>query len=182
MKEAAVDETKALHEIISLFAAVDDDARRRILRAVSAFFDIQGASGPSIFNVPPGRTDPKVSFSGDRTSTPKEFLLQKQPRTDIERVACLAYYLAHFRSQDQFKTADISKLNTEAAQVKFSNAADSVSNAQKGRYIIAGARGMKQLSAQGEQFVLSLPDRDLARSAMANQLGGRRKRKTKRRT
>lgn len=54
---------------------------------------------------------------------PKEFMVQKRPRTDIERVACLGFYLTHYRDTPHFKTLDISKLNTEAAQPKFTNAA-----------------------------------------------------------
>ena len=63
--------------------------------------------------------------------TPKEFILQKQPHTGVERVACLAYYLTHYRDISHFKTLDISKLNTEAAQPKFANAALSVNDASK---------------------------------------------------
>src|SRR5712664_4147279 len=33
---------------------------------------------------------------GLRPVGPKQFLTEKKPRTDVERVACLAYYLAHY--------------------------------------------------------------------------------------
>ena len=56
--------------------------------------------------------------------SPKEFLLEKQPRTDVERIACLAFYLTHYRDTPHFKTLELSKLNTEAAQQKFANAAN----------------------------------------------------------
>jgi len=46
--------------------------------------------------------------------SPKDFLLEKQPRTDVERIACLAYYLTHYRATPHFKTIDLSILNTEA--------------------------------------------------------------------
>jgi hypothetical protein len=60
----------------------------------------------------------------------------------------------------------LSRLNTEAAQPKFSNAAVSVENAAKMGYLVPAVKGHKQLSATGERFVQALPDRDAARAAM----------------
>jgi hypothetical protein len=93
-------------------------------------------------------------------------MLRKQPRTDVERVACLAYYLANYRETPHFKTLDISKLNTEAAQVKFSNAAKAVDNATAYGYLVPSTKGNKQLSAAGELFVEALPDRAAAKATM----------------
>jgi len=62
--------------------------------------------------------------------------MEKQPRTDVERVACLAYYLTHYRNTPYFKTLDLGKLNTEAAQPKFSNAAYASNNALKMGYLV----------------------------------------------
>src|SRR5262249_3617495 len=83
-------------------------------------------------------------------------------------IAVLAYYLTHYRDQPFFKTLDLSKLNTEAAQPKFSNAANSANNAVKQRYLVSASKGQRQLSAAGEQFVSALPDRAAARLAMAS--------------
>lgn len=108
------------------------------------------------------------SFSEDRSMSPKEFLFQKQPKTDIERVACLAFYLTHYRDTPFFKTFDISKMNTEAAQIKLSNPTVAVDNATKAGYLVPATKGQKQLSAIGEVFVSSLPDRELAKEAVKN--------------
>jgi hypothetical protein len=94
-------------------------------------------------------------------------LLEKQPRTDVERIACLAYYLTHYRDTPHFANIDLAKLNTEAAQPKFSNTAYSANNALYQGYLAAAAKGQKQLSAAGEQFVRALPDRDAAKTAMS---------------
>jgi hypothetical protein len=106
----------------------------------------------------------------------KEFLYQKQPRTDVERIAALAYYLTHYRDIPQFKTLDLSKLNTEAAQPKFSNAANSANNAVKQGYLVPTSKGQRQLSAAGERFVAALPDREAARLAMSAGTPRRRRR------
>jgi hypothetical protein len=116
------------------------------------------------------------SFSEDRSMSPKDFIMQKQPRTDVERVTCLAYYLTHYRNTPHFKTVDISTLNTEAAQPKLANVSDTVSNATKGGYLVPATGGNKQISPQGELFAQVLPDREAAKTAMANV---RPKRKTR---
>jgi len=86
----------------------------------------------------------------------------------VERIACLGYYLAYYRDQIHFKTFDISKLNTEAAQTKLSNAAYAVNNATKLGYLAPAIKGMKQLSAAGEMYVEALPDRDAASAAFSH--------------
>jgi hypothetical protein len=98
--------------------------------------------------------------------SPKEFLLEKEPRTDVERIACLAYYLTHYRSTPHFKTVDLSMLNTESAQPKFANTAYSSNNAVKMGYLVPSIKGQRQLSAIGERFVRALPDREAAKAAL----------------
>lgn len=108
----------------------------------------------------------------------KEFMIEKAPRTDVERVACLAFYLTHYRATPHFKTLDISMLNTEAALPKFSNTANATNNAVKVGYIVPSTKGLRQLSALGERFVQALPDRDTARDVITSL---RRRIRTKRR-
>jgi hypothetical protein len=96
----------------------------------------------------------------------KEFLLEKQPKTDVERIACLAYYLTHYRGSPHFKTTDLSMLNTEAAQPKFANTTYSSNNAVKMGYLVPSTKGQRQLSAIGERFVRALPDREAAKAAI----------------
>lgn len=118
------------------------------------------------------------TFSEDRTISPKQFLLEKKPNTAVERVACLAYYLTHYRDTPHFKTIDISKLNTEAAQIKFSNAAMAVTDATKCGYLVPATKGQKQISAGGELFVQALPDHEAAKEAMKHTRPMRKKTKT----
>jgi len=105
-------------------------------------------------------------YSEDTSMSAKDFLLEKQPRTDVERIACLAYYLTHYRGMPHFKTIDLSMLNTEAAQPKFANTAYSSNNAVKLGYLVPSTKGQRQLSAVGERFVRALPDREAARAAL----------------
>lgn len=106
------------------------------------------------------------NFSARTDMSPKQFCHEKDPRTDIERIVCLAYYLAHYRNQSDFKTLDLSKLNTEAAQLKFSNPTVAIHNAIKRGLITSAGKGAKQISAVGEIFVDALPDREKAKKAL----------------
>ncbi len=119
-----------------------------------------------------------VPFSVEENIGPKEFLREKAPHTDVERMACLAYYLAHYVNLAEFKTLDLIKLNTKAAHAKFTNAGRTTANAlQYGYFAQAHKKGYRQLSAAGEEYVLALPDRQAAKAAM-----GRIRPKSKRRS
>lgn len=163
-----IEDVKVLTEILTAFKKVEPEKQARLLQTVSTFLDIdlprKVSSSPS--HQPTSPPNSRSSFSADRSISPKDFVLDKQPRTDVERVACIAYYLTHYRNTPHFETLDISKINTEAAQTKLSNAANAVGNAVQGGYLVAAPHGKRQISAGGERFVQALPDRDLARKAM----------------
>jgi hypothetical protein len=175
-------ETAALQELINTLSAFDEETRIRLLKTVVTFLDIKGVrmagAGEVRFSdfIVPGsstltgdarRAEASPPFSDRPDISPKEFILDKEPRTDVERVACLAYYLTHFLNTPHFKTLDVSKLNTDAAQPKFSNATVAVDNAAKLGFLVPAVKGTKQLSALGEQFVRALPDREAAKAVRA---------------
>jgi hypothetical protein len=164
-------EFDALQAVITALQPLDPEARARLVGAAVTFLQIGSAKQASRVGAPDVEhlesASRYPSFSTDLSRSPKDFLLDKQPRSDVERIAVLAYYLTYYRETPHFKTLDLSKLNTEAAQPKFSNAANSANNAVKQGYLVASSKGQRQLSAAGEQFVNALPDRDAARSAMA---------------
>jgi hypothetical protein len=168
-------EVEQLQTLIGTLSPLDPEARLRLLQTVITFLNIDGVyvgsgsarqgSSPSAPSLPTQnpQTTPGGGFSNRPNISVKEFLLDKEPQTDVERAACLGYYLTHYRNTPEFKTLDISKLNTEAAQVKFSNPAFAVDNATKLGFLVPASRGMKQLGALGERYVRALPDRDAAK-------------------
>ena len=124
----------ALRNIIELLSGLDKDSQARVLRTVSTFFATEPNSPSTSYDQL--SLDPEHAgnaFSNREDLTPKDFLAAKEPRSDVERVACLAFYLSHYRETPHFKTAEISKLNTEAAQPKLSNTAHTVSNSPSHR-------------------------------------------------
>jgi hypothetical protein len=167
-------EREAFESIITALNPLSDEARRRLLESAATLLRIEPsprAYSSSISTTTAPATAPTKAtapFSVDTEMSPKEFLLEKQPRTDVERIACLAYYLTHYRSMPHFKTVDLSLLNTEAAQPKFSNAAYSANNAVKLGYLVPSTKGQRQISAVGERFVFALPDRQAAKQALAS--------------
>jgi hypothetical protein len=172
-RTSADHELEALKAIIAALQNLDADTRKRIYESAATFLEIDGnrrnlSTSASVDQALPNSPSPEYPpFSGDRSPSPKEFILEKQPKTDVERIAVLAFYLTHYRDMPHFKTLDLSKLNTEAAMPKFANAASSANNALKRRYLVQATKGQRQLSAAGEQFVSALPDREMARAAMA---------------
>jgi hypothetical protein len=171
-------ELDAVNTLVAVLQTMPSESVGKVLRTVSTFLGLEtsGARGHDRSSGQAQAILQANSFSEDRAPSPKEFMIQKKPMTDVERIATLAYYLTHYRSMPSFKTLDLSRLNTEAAQVKFSNPAFAVNNAVNGGFVIPAAHGAKQLSAGGELFVQNLPDRSAARAAMAQ---FRRARKTK---
>lgn len=173
----------AVQTIIDRLIVFDFATKQRILRTVSTFFDLatpqaRHAETP----VPTTRPLREPHFGNDEELNPKDFLFQKEPSTDVDRVACLAYYLTHYRDTPHFKTADISRLNTEAAQMKFSNAAYAVANAMKVGLLVAAGKGQRQLSAMGERYVEALPDTAAAkevRASMGKKRADNKKKKAK---
>jgi hypothetical protein len=164
-----MDDVEALSTIVGILRQLESDAQKRVLQSVHTMLDIplqHKVSSHSGDALPASRTVPGQEFSRDRTLSPKEFLRDKHPMTDVERVTCLAYYLTHYRDTPHFKTVDISTLNTEAAQPKFSNTSVAVDNARSLGYLVPATKGNKQISAAGERFVELLPDRDAAREAI----------------
>jgi hypothetical protein len=165
------DDLGVFSEVVAAMKRLDPEARSRLFRTLATFFDIptieRGSRG---INLSPTSTSSQAAapFSEDRSLSPKQFLFEKKPLTDVERITCLAYYLTHYLQTPHFKTLDLSKLNTEAAQIKFSNPAFAVENAGKAGLLVQAGKGQKQLSALGELYVQALPDRVAAREAIAH--------------
>jgi hypothetical protein len=165
-----------LQRIISELSPLSAENVRRVIDTVCTFFNLDRSTNAvqSSSDVGPvssilersSKQESPFRFSENERPSVKQFMIDKAPTTDIERVACLAYYLTNYRSTPHFKTKDISELNTEAAQRRFSNAAFAVVNATNAGFLVPSVKGCKQLSAPGEQFVLALPDYEAAHEAL----------------
>jgi len=178
LDESKTNELQVLSQVLDALTPLEADSQTRILETAATFFRLGSLRRSHSQEVTQNGDSSLSSFSEDRALSPKAFIMQKEPRSDVERVACLAYYLTHYRDTPHFKTLDISKLNTEAAQIKFSNPTVAVNNAMQMHYLVPASGVAKQLSALGEQFVLALPNREAAKAVMANDRTRRRTKKS----
>lgn len=171
---------RAVQDVYAVLKPLKEDGRERVLATVGAFFrvgdspvaPVAAPKAPKAAGKRPAAQAPKpaaaakvpqAAASGDAPS-PKAFMAEKKPATDVERVACLAYYLTHHRDTKQFKAGDIRALAEEAGQKPFSNTMTSVNNTTRAGFLSAVSRGNKRLSATGKRYVDKLPDRAAAKA------------------
>jgi hypothetical protein len=108
----------------------------------------------------------------------KQFVAEKRPANDTERLLCLAFYLTHYLRMDRFKTKDLTTLNRDAAQPRFSNATVTARNATYQQYLTLAGGGQKLITPRGEELVKALPDRQKVKAALEGlPLSRRRRRK-----
>lgn len=114
--------------------------------------------------------------------TAKQFMTQKGPQSDIERVTCLAYYLTHNKGIGAFKTIDLTHLNVEAAQPRLSNPSLTARNAVTQQYLAPAGGGKKLITSRGEAVVRAMPDRTKVKDALEkNPLHGKKRKATSKR-
>jgi len=175
MSDSSSPDFEIVSQIIEMLKPLDPDARKHVLTTVCTWLKLPigavpisaqaDAQSPQMSSLTPKSA---MDFSPREEMSPKHFLLEKDPKTDTEKIACLAYYLTYYREKPHFKTIDLSLLNTEAAQRKLSNTAYTSNNAVRdGFFTQAPGKGLKQLSALGERFVEALPDREAAKVIVA---------------
>jgi hypothetical protein len=177
-EELSAVDVGVLSEMVSALNKLDPEARVRMLQSIATLYGISPvATASTVGTTVQQGSDVRPSFTEDRSLSVKEFVWQKQPKTAIERVACLAYYLTHYRKMQYFKTSDISALNMEAAQLRFSNPAMMVAEGIRAGYLASAGGQKKQLTVIGEQFVRLLPDRQAAYDAVKSLKPRRQRRK-----
>lgn len=169
----------ALQNILSILRPFDKAVISKLLKTISTYFELSSSHVlTSDFNY--ANFQPDQKFSENKDTSAKDFIFEKNPQTDVEKIACLAYYLTHYRNQEEFKTIDLSRLNTEAAQIKFSNPTIAVDHATRhSHFLVSTKKGYKKLSAIGELYVRALPDREEAKKVITKVRPKKRTKKNK---
>jgi hypothetical protein len=179
MKATSLDrELEALKVILLALEPLDPTQRSFVLKTVAERLGIStiapAAAGSR--QEPHGAGKPasgSATAVGDingslDAQTPKQFLKAKLPKTDVQRVACLAFYLTHARNQSRFDTEAITKLNTEALGTRLSNPSAAVNNAMnQNRFLAPVGQGNKQITGLGEDVVNALPDQEVVKAVIA---------------
>ena len=173
---------KIVSRITELLDPLSESDREHVLRTVRTWFRLNPTADssselyplPGVTNRPAGHGAEDEKFSDRSLISAKDFVLEKDPLTEVERLACLAFYLKHYQDTPHFKTLDLSRLNTEAAQRKLSNPALTAGNAVRdGFFVQAPKNGYRQLSGMGERFVQLLPNREAAQQVKKRMRGRR---------
>jgi hypothetical protein len=172
------DELQALATVLQALENLNDQQRSFVVAAVAQRFALPNVSSPPKPTPSGAGSTLKDSDHDSLRETPKTFLKEKRPITDVQRIACLAFYLTHGKNTPHFKTRDLTMLNTEAAGDKIGNATQAVKNATNQNHFISPAgRGNKQITPLGEDVVNVLPDQEKVKAVIAEALAGRRKRR-----
>lgn len=165
-------ELDAIGVVLKALEPLDPTSRQFVLRTVVERLAITGVqtSGTG------GPTPPGGLATTDLSNVhPKAFIKLKKPTTDVQRVACLAFYLTHGRNLPAFKTRDITKLDTDAAAGGFTHAGAAVRNATNQSHFLASAGGAKkQITSHGEDVVNALPDQEAVKKVVAEYVPPRR--------
>lgn len=112
---------------------------------------------------------PMPSVSGSTEGSPQspltdniaQFVGQKEPKNEYQRVAVLAYFLYHARGVKNFTLKEIKEANADARQPSFSNIHATVNKAlTRYKFLTQGSggqRGVYTISFDGEKLVNALP-------------------------
>jgi hypothetical protein len=154
-------ELKAIAAILTTLAPLDVSQREFVLRTVADRLAIPTPDLSQASREPGEGAAARPKHTVARGTMPKSFLAAKNPESEVERVACLAYFLTHSRNTPHFKTNDIVAINTEAAAPRLAAARRTLDNAmRRSRFLAPAGYGSKQISAFGEKVVEAMPDRD----------------------
>ena len=140
---------------------ISQDTAAKIVRLVMPL----GSDAPLVTE-DGGGVIPRVANNLTDGISAKQFMTVKRPKSDMERITCLAYYLNHHKGVGTFKTTDLTHLNVEAAQPKLSNPSATARNAVDQQYLAPAGGGKKQITPRGEALVDALPDRGAVKEAM----------------
>lgn len=162
------EELVATQAALSALKPLDSDQRARVIRWLSEKLEVttvpQNSRSSAVDRIE------EVDTVSQKSMSPKQFLAQKKPTKDVDRIACLAYYLTYMRDTPHFKTGELTALNTEAAARKFANISNAATNAtRQSGYLAAAGKGQKQITALGEAVVEALPNYDKVAIALAEQ-------------
>ena len=189
MATKKTDSTTALVTVVGALELLQDNKDRQwVLQSAASKFNVT-FSAPNTDGQGGSRAAAGVLGSGAVADVqaaiakkdPRAFIRIKRPGTDVQRVACLGYYLVHTTEQQGFTTKDIATAHTDSGGSKI-NLTRAIDNAtRRSKYISARSGHEKQLTTLGEDVVTALPDQEAVSALEAEAKSGRggKRKKTK---
>src|SRR4030065_690478 len=180
MATKRTDSTTVLVTVVGALELLHDEKDRQwVLQSAASKFNVtlqmpdtggQGGSG--------GALGAGVTADVQSAITKKDvraFIRIKKPATDVQRVACLGYYLVHTTGQPGFTSKDVATAHTNSGGSKI-NLTRAIDNAtRRSKYISARSGREKQLTTLGEDVVNALPDQEGVKTIEADAKSGRGK-------
>jgi hypothetical protein len=157
-KPVANEDVTALTTVIEALATLPKEQQQWVMQTAASRFAL--AVSPAALPLPivPSPVAPTSPTAENLGQTVKAFIKAKSPKNDMQRVACLAYYLTHHKGISTFKSKDIDEQHEAAGGVNF-KLAQAVANATNvSKYFAASGQGKKRLTTLGEDVVEALPD------------------------
>jgi len=140
--------TELVRDAIERLEGMEDRWKHFVLNGIREGLGL--GSAPALVD-PRSPPPPPAPPSG----TARAFMREKRPATDLQRIACLASYLARARNQTEFKGKDLKDLDHGESIADWRVA---VANATKAKYLASARHGVKRLTTFGEDIVDALPD------------------------
>jgi hypothetical protein len=179
------DSTGALVAVVAALEPLNDADRHWVLQSAASKFalTVQAAAGGGQAGAASTNTVTATPLVGTATTAdvqaaitrkdPRAFIRLKKPNTDVQRVACIGYYLVQTTGQQGFTSKAISTAHTDSggSKINMTRALDNATRAAK--YLSNRGPREKQLTTLGEDVVNALPDQAAVKTIEAAAKGGR---------
>jgi|SRR5438067_8966352 len=164
------DSTGALVTVVAALEALNDADRNWVLQSAASKFTLtlQAAAGAGQAGAGIANTVTAAPLVGPATTADvqaaitrkdaRAFIRLKKPTTDVQRVACLGYYLVQTTGQHGFTSKAISTAHTDSggSSINMTRALDNAT--RQAKYLSNRGPREKQLTTLGEDVVDALPD------------------------
>jgi hypothetical protein len=147
-------EAKAIETIGKVFSSLSDDAKQRVLNWAGEAFGLKvpQIKSSTVDDELKGNLPPKKV---------KELWAQKQPKTNHQKFAVLAYHLEINEKKTEFNSQDLRKAwgdTREATPTERSFEVSLNDTLTKYHYLVKGSKkGVYRLGSRGEKLVAALP-------------------------
>ncbi len=172
MATKKTDATAALVTVIDALESLQEEKDRQwVLQSAASKFDVTlqvpsaGGAGTTVgLSGASGTADVRTAIEKKNV---RDFIRIKKPVTDVQRVACLGYYLVHTTGQPGFTSKDVSVAHTDSGGSKI-NLTRALDNATRQSKYISNRLGReKQLTTLGEDVVNALPNQEAVKAVEA---------------
>jgi hypothetical protein len=183
MDAKKADPTTALVAVIKALEPLKEPDRQWVLQSAASKFNatIQqhaGAGNNGGTTTPAGSGGaPAGVQSSIAKKDPRAFIRIKKPSTDVQRVACLGYYLSQTTGKHGFTSKEVTQAHTDSGGSAI-NMTRALDNATRGsNYLSNRGPREKQLTTLGEDVVNALPDQAAVKAVEESGKRGGKKRK-----